>query len=105
MGTRIVSFRLEKGYSQTDLAQKTGFSKRMISFYERECEAIPVNKLLKIAEVLGVTIDRLTSDTPVADNHKVKKSFLKKLEVAKTLPDDKQKIVGTLIDSLTDKSR
>jgi transcriptional regulator with XRE-family HTH domain len=101
IGTQIVSFRRQKGYSQSDLARKTGLSKRMISFYERECETIPVNKLQKIATALSVGLDELTNAKPNKTNLTIKKSFLKRLEKAKSLPPEKQKVVLDIIDQLS----
>jgi transcriptional regulator with XRE-family HTH domain len=100
IGTRIVSFRREKGFSQTDLAAKTGLTKRMISFYESRCEAIPINKLQRIAQALGIGLDELVNGNTNPTNLTTSRALLKRLETAKTLPEEKQKALIHVIDSM-----
>ena len=57
LGANIAAVRRLRGISQEVLAEKTGISARMISYYERESENIPASKLIKIAEALKVTTD------------------------------------------------
>ena len=101
IGTRIVSFRREKGLSQSDLAAKSALTKRMISFYESHCETIPVNKLQRIAQALGVGLDDLVNGDAKPTNLTTSRALLKRLDKAKTLPDEKQKALIHVIDSMT----
>ncbi len=100
-GEKILALRRERGLSQTDLAKKTGLTKRMVSFYERESGNIPAPKLELIAKALSVSIDELMGYKPSQLSLETNRSFLKKLDKAKRLTDDKQKIIADLIDTLS----
>ena len=100
-GEKILALRRERGLSQTDLARKTGLSKRMVSFYERESANIPAPKLEFIAKALSVSIDELMGYHPNPLSLETNRSFLKKLDKAKRLPPEKQKIIADMITTLS----
>jgi transcriptional regulator with XRE-family HTH domain len=50
----LAAMRKRKGLSQSDLAQKTGISTRMISHYETEGILPPVDRLEALAEALEI---------------------------------------------------
>jgi hypothetical protein len=72
----------------------------MISFYENRCETIPVNKLQRIAQALGVGLDELVNGDANRSNLTTSKALLKRLDKAKTLPEEKQKALIHVIDSM-----
>ena len=55
--------RLDKGYSQAKLCQKTGISNACISFYENGIVFPGVLNLIDIADALGITLDELVGRT------------------------------------------
>lgn len=60
---RVRELRTEKGLSRKELANRLGTLQRNISYWElgqRECS---FDMLLKIAEVLGVSVDYLLGRT------------------------------------------
>jgi transcriptional regulator with XRE-family HTH domain len=58
-GKIIASLRDKKGFSQTELADKSGVSRVMIGKYERG-EALPsIDAAKKIADALEVSLDYL----------------------------------------------
>ena len=59
LGSRIKTLRLERHLSQTEVAQRIGVSKSMISSYELESRAPSYEVLVKIAAFFGVTADYL----------------------------------------------
>jgi transcriptional regulator with XRE-family HTH domain len=101
IGAKIACLRRERGISQVQLAEKTGLTSRMISFYERETDGIPPMRLEKIAQVLGTSIDELLNGEAKTINLEVNRAFLKRLELAKTLPEQKQKILSDMIDEMS----
>jgi transcriptional regulator with XRE-family HTH domain len=103
LGSNIAAARRLRGISQETLAEKTGISSRMISYYERESENIPANKLLKIAEALKVTTDQLLNETPDTTNLETSRALLKRIETLKQLPNVKQKVILDMIDQLSGK--
>jgi transcriptional regulator with XRE-family HTH domain len=50
----LATIRKRKGFSQSDLAEKTGISTRMISHYETEGILPPVDRLEALAEALEI---------------------------------------------------
>ena len=103
LGSNIAAVRRLRGISQETLADKTGISSRMISYYERESENIPASKLLKIAEALKVTTDRLLNEQPDISSFGTSRALLKRIETLKKLPTGKQKVVIDLIDQFSGK--
>lgn len=62
MGEHIYALRVNLGLSQQDLAKKCGVSQQYISFIEND-KKLPSLKIAKrLAEILGVTLDRLISE-------------------------------------------
>ena len=41
-GERLARLRQAAGYSQRDFAAEVGISQRMVVYYEKECERIPI---------------------------------------------------------------
>lgn len=59
VGEHIAKLRIERGYSQRDLAKETGISHRMIAYYEKQAQHPPTHVMPVLAKALGVTIDQL----------------------------------------------
>ena len=102
VGLNITAIRRRRGMTQQQLADKTGLKKPTISYYERRCRAIPMDVLRKIAEALNTSMDNLLTGTPSnRSDLSVSKPFLRRLEKAKSLPPEKQKLIMDLIDNLS----
>ena len=61
MGEYIFTLRINLGLSQRELAQKCGVCQQYISFVEHNQRLPSVTVLKKMAEILGVSIDKLVS--------------------------------------------
>ena len=57
IGEKIRKLRLTKGLSQKDLAKYVGVTYQQIQNYEKGKSKIPVDRLIKIAEALEVSLD------------------------------------------------
>jgi len=57
IGEKIRKLRLTKGLSQKDLAKHVGVTYQQIQNYEKGKSKIPVDRLIKIAETLEVSLD------------------------------------------------
>lgn len=101
LGASIAAIRRLRGISQEELAEKTGISGRMISYYERESENIPASKLVKIADALKVTTHRLLNEPPDTTNLEVSRALLKRIDMLKKLPTEKQQVIIDMIDQLS----
>lgn len=95
-GKIIASLRDKKGWSQTDLAEKSSVSRVMIGKYERG-EAIPsIDAAKKIADALEVSLDYLVGE---GINSTLDKQALRRLQDLEYLDDDKKKTLFDLIDT------
>lgn len=95
-GKIIVKLRADKGWSQTDLADKANVSRVMIGKYERD-EAMPsIEAAKKIADAFGVSLDLLVGE---GVNSSFDKKTLKRMQDLELLEDDKKKTLFDLIDT------
>jgi len=58
-GDNLKMFRVEKNFSQQELADAIGMHSTHLSRYERNLTAPSIDVVKKIAEVLGISIDTL----------------------------------------------
>jgi transcriptional regulator with XRE-family HTH domain len=58
-GARLRELRIAAGYTQQEIAQEVGVSRRMIAYYEGETERPPAALLPAFAAALGVSTDEL----------------------------------------------
>ena len=64
LGEKLQRLRLQNGMSQDTLAQRLDVSRQAVSKWERD-EAVPdLDKILKLAELYGVSLDSLLKDQP-----------------------------------------
>ena len=60
IGQRIREIRLSKGFDQADLSEALGVSRPVATKIENGKKAINTLEIIKIADLLGVTVDELT---------------------------------------------
>ncbi len=73
---RLAKFRLAAGYSQRDFPAETGISQRMVVYYEKACERIPIQLLPLFAKALGVSTDQVLGLEKIKDNGKARDNRL-----------------------------
>jgi transcriptional regulator with XRE-family HTH domain len=106
-GARLVELRKAAGYTQTELANELGVTRRMIAYYEGETEHPPANLLGGLARALGVTIEELLGTEPLKKAARGKKPVNSRLQrrlqqIEKLEPADKRQIlqvIDTLLES------
>lgn len=95
-GKIISDLREQKGWSQTDLAEKSNVSRVMIGKYERD-EAVPsIEAAKKIADALDVTLDCLVGES---NNSSFDKKTINRIKELQTLEENKKTILFDLIDT------
>lgn len=105
-GERLARFRQAAGYSQRELAAETGISQRMVVYYEKECERIPVQLLPVFAKVLGISADQLLGLEKTKDNGKRQDSRLwRRFSQVEKLPPPKRKQIVQLLDTFLESKR
>lgn len=103
VGLNITAARRRRGLTQTQLAVKVGLGKHTISYYERKCQSIPLDTLGHIAQALNVSVDFLIHGDATQADMIASKALLVRLEKAKTMSPDNQKLIMDLIDRLSEK--
>jgi transcriptional regulator with XRE-family HTH domain len=58
-GKRIRSLRLEKGWSQEELADKVGLHRTYIGAIERGEQNVSIDNIAKLAKTLGISVEVL----------------------------------------------
>ena len=101
LANRIQELRKQKGWTQTELAQKIGVSYTQMSRYEVKGVQPPANTLKKLADVLDTTVDYLVSGDK---DEKVKASLkdaelLQQFKAVEQFTDDDKIVVKKLIDA------
>lgn len=64
-GKRLAKLRKAAGYTQQQLADEIGATRRMIAYYESESQHPPANRLADLARALNVSADALLGIKPV----------------------------------------
>lgn len=97
VGDRLSRLRRERGISQTDLGRRVGLDQRMVSCYETGRIRIPAETLLKIADVLHISVyellGRASSTRPA-----ISRPLREALEKIRGLPPSDQKAVLRYVD-------
>lgn len=103
-GRNLWRLRKKHGLRQEDLAKAIGVPRDTVSYYECKAKNPTVDFVQKVADYFGVGTDDLLLDTPENRIKPGPKSKVEeKIEAIKQLPQDEQKAVFTLIDSLASK--
>lgn len=105
-GDRLRRIRQARGFSQEQLGREVGISQRMMAYYENHAEKAPAHHLMRLADILRVSIDELVgyrtfSEKPVKRNSRLW-ARLRKVE---SLPAKEQKKILDHIQDLVDKQR
>ncbi len=64
-GARLAALRKAAGFTQQELANEVGTSRRMIAYYEGQTAHPPTTLLPAIATALRITTDELLGQAPV----------------------------------------
>ena len=97
----ITEYRLERGWSEYQLAERSGLPQSTISSWYRKDIVPTVPSLEKICDAFGITLSQLfaTDGNPVALTARQKEL----LERWDRLDEEQQKIVFQLIDNMNSK--
>ncbi len=68
---KLKSLRLERGWTQKDLAEKLGLAKSTVSLYEIAKREPNAEITIKIADIFGITVDELLRGTHFKNEPKI----------------------------------
>ena len=92
----IADLRMQKGWSQTELATESGVSREIIGKYERG-EAVPSIEFAKrIADAFGVSLDYLVGEGTLS---RLDKKTVKRLQEIESLKDDDKNHLFAIVDA------
>jgi len=105
-GTRLVALRKAAGYTQTELANELGVTRRMIAYYEGETEHPPSHLLSGIAKALGVMIEELLGTEPLRKRAKPKNSRLqRRLQQIEKLEASEKRQILQILDAFIERGQ
>jgi putative transcriptional regulator len=102
LGDNIKYYRTAKGLSQAELGTKIGRTQQVVFAYESGDAMPSLTVLLKIAKVLGITVEDLVRDPAKAEKERIASNprLLRKLRLVEKLPPQVQKTIVSMIDEL-----
>lgn len=103
LGEKLKKHRLEKGYSLDDLARESGTSKSYLWELEnRDTRKPSAEKVVKIAEVLGVTTEYLLDEAANFDHQQLQEAFFRKFN---KLDEDSKQRIRDMVDTWSGKKK
>lgn len=100
-GKRLAELRKAAGYTQQQLAEEIGATRRMIAYYESESRHPPANMLVDLAKALNVSADALLGIKPVGSIPISSRLERRIRQIEKLSPKPRQQITQ-LIDTLVE---
>lgn len=92
----IADLRMQKGWSQTELATESGVSREIIGKYETG-EAVPSIEFAKrIADAFGVSLDYLVGEGTLS---RLDKKTVKRMQDIESLKDDDKSYLFAIVDA------
>ena len=103
---RVRALRAERGWSQTDLAERIAAAPAQISRYESGRTAPSADTVVRLAEVFGISCDYLlVDDAPRRAFRSAEDVLGDRLASVAELADDDRALVLSFIDALVTKTR
>lgn len=102
-GERLALLRKAAGYTQQQLADEIGASRRQIAYYEGESEHPPARLLIELAQALNVTTDELlgvrTGRSKMTATPAVSTRLERRLKLIERMPSKPKRQLLGLIDT------
>ena len=98
-GQRLARIRRERGFTQNELAEKTGLVQTLVSDYERGKLRLKADMILRFARALEVSTDDLLQPRGPKAARKPSRKVLRRLEQIEKLPARQQMTLLRTIDT------
>ena len=99
LGERLARLRKERGFTQKELAGKTGLIQALISDYERGKLRLNAEMILRFTTALEISTDELLQPGGPKPVRKPSRKVLRRLEQIETLPSPQQTVLLKTIDT------
>lgn len=105
-GQRLARLRKAAGFTQTELAEEIGGTRRMIAYYETESEHPPATLLTEIGRALKVTTDELLGAVTLKKAVPIGNARLQRRlqQLEKLAPQEKRQVLQVL-DAFIERSQ
>jgi transcriptional regulator with XRE-family HTH domain len=97
-GRRLARIRRERGFTQIELAGKTGLVQTLVSDYERGKLRLNADMILRFALALEVSTDALLQPAGPRESTKPSRKVLRRLELIEALQPTQQTALLRTID-------
>ena len=105
-GQRLARLRKASGFTQRELADEIGISRRMVAYYEVETDQPPTSLLPLIARALAISADELLGLKPPDRRPKTQDGRMhRRLQQIDRLPVAERRQIVQLIDALVERHR
>ncbi|CDH22395.1 helix-turn-helix domain-containing protein [Xenorhabdus bovienii] len=104
-GVRLKALRKQKGWPQKELEGKVEIRFQQLNKYESGLNIPPAEMMVKLADVLGVTVDYLLTGHPVEDSPLANSRLFRRFQVLERLAQEDQETVIKIIDAMIAKQR
>ena len=100
LGQRIARLRKERGWTQKQIAERTGLIQELVSNYETDKLRLNADMILRFAEVLDISADELLrgSKNPVQAKKQPSIKIVRRMEQIEALPLYQQRVLLSTID-------
>jgi len=100
LGQRLARLRKERGWTQKQIAERTGLIQELVSNYETDKLRLNADMILRFAEVLEVSTDELLRGSKSTGTTKKQPSIklVRRMEQIEELPLYEQRALLTTID-------
>jgi transcriptional regulator with XRE-family HTH domain len=105
-GARLIALRKGRGMTQIQLAQATGLSQRMVSYYEADADVPAGDLVVNFANALGTTTDELLGAKPASAQdgtiaNPAERRTWRRFRQLMELPEKDRKAVMRMLDTMT----
>ena len=100
LGARIKALRKQRGWTQKELATELDAHYQLLNKYEAGIHVPPLEKLIRLSEVLETTLDYLMAGQTQHDLPLKDKRLLRRLCAIEDLEHDDQETVIRLVDAM-----
>ena len=100
LGKNVKEFRLEKGLTQKELAEKIGVTQGTIHFWEQGINEPTSGYLVKLADFFNISIDELLSYEKKDKTHTMPPKLEKLMRTFNTLTESQQDLALSIIQEI-----
>jgi transcriptional regulator with XRE-family HTH domain len=100
LGQRLARLRKERGWTQKQIAERTGLIQELVSNYETDKLRLNADMILRFAEVLDISADELLRGSKNSVQAKKQPSIkiVRRMEQIEALPLYQQRVLLSTID-------